>query len=98
MSFVQVIDYTSSKPDEIQRIHEEWTEATEGKRRAKRLVLAKHHDDPNSFSEFVFFDSYEDAVRNSELPETEEFARRLNDAIDGEPRYIDLDVVEEKTL
>jgi hypothetical protein len=98
MAFVQVIDYKSSKPDEIQRIHDEWAEATKGKRSAKRLVLAKHHDDPSSFCEIVFFDSYEDAMKNSKLPETEKFAKRLNDAIDGEPTYFDLDVVDEKTL
>jgi hypothetical protein len=98
MSFVQVIDYKSSKPDEIRRIHDEWAEATEGKRSARRLLLAKYHDDPNSYCEIVFFDSYEDAMRNSQLPETGEFAKRLNDAIDGEPTYFDLDVVDEKTL
>jgi quinol monooxygenase YgiN len=98
MSFVQVIDYKSSKPDEIHRIHDEWTEATKGKRRAKRLLLAKYHDDPSSFCEIVFFDSYEDAMKNSQLPETKEFAKRLKNAIDGEPTYFDLDVVEEKTL
>lgn len=98
MSFVQVIDYKSSKPDEIRRIHDEWTEATKRKRSAKRLLLAKYHDDPSSFCEIVFFDSYEDAMENSRLPETEEFAKRLGDAIDGEPTYVDLDVVEETTL
>jgi quinol monooxygenase YgiN len=98
MSFVQVIDYKSSKPEEIQRIHDEWTEATKGKRSAKRIMLAKYHDDPNSFCEIVFFDSYEDAMRNSKLPETQEFAKRLKNAIDGEPTYFDLDVVEEQTL
>jgi hypothetical protein len=46
----------------------------------------------------VFFDSDDDAMKNSQLPETKEFAKRLNDAIDGEPTYFDLDVVEEKTL
>jgi hypothetical protein len=98
MSFVQIIDYKSSKPDEIRRIHDEWAEATEGKRRAKRLMLANYHDDPSSFCEIVFFDSYDDAMRNSELEETKKFAKRLNDAIDGEPTYFDLDVVEEKAL
>ena len=98
MSFVQVIDYKTSRPDEVRRIHDEWEEATKGKRGAKRVVLAKYHDDPRSFCEIVFFDSHEDAMRNSALPETQRFAERLNEAIDGDPTYFDLDVVEEKAL
>lgn len=98
MGFVQVIDFETSDLDAVKRINDEWKNATEGKRTANRILYGKYRDGENRFCEMVFFDSYEDAMRNNELPETQEYARKLQDVIDGEPQFSDLDVVEEQAL
>lgn len=98
MAFVQVIDYETSNRDAVDRVHDEWKKATAGKRNAKRVLRGKYHDDPNRFCDIVFFDSYEDAMRNSDLPETQEFAKKLQSAVDGEPQYWNLDITEEEKL
>ena len=45
----------------------------------------------------VFFDSYESAMENSNLPETTEFAEKQMLLIDGPPTFYDLDVIQERT-
>lgn len=98
MAFIQVIDYKTSQPEEVKRVIDEWEEATKGKRTANRLLLTKYHDEPDRYCEIVFFDSYDEAMKNSELPETQEFAGRFSELVDGDTRYFDLDVVEERSL
>ncbi len=98
MTFIQVMDYATSKPDEMERVTEEWERATEGKRTATRIVRTKYRDDPNRYCDMVFFDSYESAMENSELPETQEYAKKEQDLVDGEITYLDLDVIEDKQL
>jgi hypothetical protein len=98
MSFVQLMEYQTKNPQDVQRLHEEWKQVTQGKRNARRLMLTQHHGEPDRFCELVFFDSYEDAMRNSELPETKEFAHKIQGAVDGDITYFDLDVVDEQSL
>ena len=98
MTFIQMMDYATSKPEEMQRVAEEWERATDGKRTARRIVRTRYRDDPNRYREMVFFDSYEAAMENSELPETQEYAKMEQDLVDGEITYVDLDVVEDRRL
>lgn len=96
--FVQLMEYQTSNPAEVKRVHDEWAQATQDTRRAKRLLLAKHHGNGNRFCELVFFDSYEDAMDNSRLAETQQFAERFREIVDGEITYLDLDVIDEQDL
>lgn len=98
MAFVQVIDFKSSKPEEVKRVHEEWEERTSGKRTARRVLSARYRDEPDRWCELVFFDSYDSAMQNSDLPETKEYAEKLREVIDGEPSYWNLDVDEDRAL
>ena len=42
----------------------------------------------------MFFDSYEEAMENSNLPVTQQFAAKMMALTDGEPTFHNLDVVE----
>lgn len=98
MTFIQAMDYATSKPQDVERVVEEWEKATEGKRTANRIVKTKYHDDPNRYRELVFFDSYEAAMENSELPETQDYAKKHQALVDGDITYFNLDVIEDKNL
>lgn len=98
MAFVQLIEYETSQPDEVKRTFDEWQQAAQDMRKAKRVVLTRHRDQENRFVTIVFFDSYEEAMENSNLEETQQYSRKVNDLIDGEPTYFDLDVIEDWTL
>lgn len=98
MTFIQMMDYTTSQPDEMERVGEEYERATEGKRTAKRIVRTRYRSDPNRYCDMVFFDSYEAAMENSELPETQAYAKKEQDLADGEITYVNLEVVDDRHL
>jgi len=91
--FVQIIEMTSSRFDEIDKLDREWHAATEGKRTLRHSVVARDRNNPNRYLVFAFFDSYEDAMKNSALPETSKFAEAIGAFVDGPPSFVDLDII-----
>ena len=98
MKFVQIIEFTTSRYDEIDKLMDEWMSATEGKRTPTHEISARDRDQPNTYLQIVEFPSYEDAQRNNELPETGDFAGRIGALCDGPPKFRNLDVVREERL
>ncbi|MFI0468480.1 DUF1059 domain-containing protein [Saccharopolyspora sp. 5N102] len=98
MNFVQLIEFKTGKKAELGRLVDEWEEATGGKRTAKRTVLTQDHEHPGTYYEFVEFPSYDEAMRNSRLPETDELSRKMRDLCDEEPTFHNLDVVRAERL
>lgn len=92
MAFIQIIEVTTTRLDEIQTLMDEWVTKTEGKRKAHRSTLTADRDRPNSYIEIVEFTSYEEAMANSNLPETGEFAEKLTKLCDAPPTFRNLDV------
>ena len=90
--FIQVIDFETDKIDEGRAAVEEYRAATQGRRTVKRGILAADRDRPGHYLNLVFFDSYEDAMKNSEMPETQELAGKLA-ALGGPMTFLNLDVV-----
>lgn len=97
MSFIQIIEVKSSKLDEIRALDEEWQKATEGKRTARRSIVTRDRKDPDLVRIIVFFDSYESAMENSNLPETQEFAAKWAELVDEPPTFLDLDVIDDRS-
>jgi hypothetical protein len=93
MAFVQIIEIKTSKFDEIQEIDRQWMAATEGKRKLRRQLVTRDRKDPNRYLLFAFFDSYEEAMENSALPETETFSAKYAALVDGPMTFHDLDVL-----
>lgn len=82
----------------MKRVEEEWERATEGKRTAQRIMRGRYRDDPSRYCDIVFFGSYEEAEKNSELPETQEFTEKQRKLVDGDITYFDLEVFEDEKL
>ena len=55
MAFIQIIEYRTSKPGEMQAVGDEWAQATEGKRKARRRVLCQDRDNDGRYFNIVFF-------------------------------------------
>ena len=96
MTFIQIIEATVTNADELRDLEDQWEKATEGKRTAGRRILTRDRDNPDRYFNIVFFDSYEAAMENSNLPETSDFAARFAKLIDGEPTFHNLDVVDDR--
>jgi quinol monooxygenase YgiN len=98
MPFVQIIEFTTSRFSEVEPLMEDWVAKTEGKRSASRSVITRDRARANTFVQVVEFPSYEAAMANSDLPETQQVAERLSALCDAPPAFRNLDLVREDTL
>jgi hypothetical protein len=97
MEFVQIIEFRTSKVDELTALEDEWRKASEGKRTLRRAITTHDRNDPNRYLVLAFFDSYESAMENSNLPETTEFGQKQAALLDGPMVFTDLDVIDDQT-
>ena len=93
MAFIQIIEYRTTRQDEIVGLLEEWLAATAGRRTASRGLICADRDRPETYVEIIEFPSYEEAMRNSELPETTAVAEKFAKLCDEGPTFRNLDVV-----
>ena len=93
MSFIQIIDFESSNYDEMQAAVDEFRKATEGQRTTARARTGKDRDRENHYVTIVEFPSYEEAMRNNDLPETAALAEKMQKLASGPPTFLNLDVV-----
>ena len=96
MAFMQIIEFRTSDVDAVRKVDDEWRRATEGKRTVRRELVARDRNDPERYFALVFFDSYESAMENSALPETQAVAEQYSKMSDGPPVFYDLDVLEDR--
>jgi hypothetical protein len=78
-------------------LEEEWRAATEGKRTLRRSIVARDRNDSNHYVILAFFDDYESAMVNSNLPETNEFGQKQQSILDAPMAFTDLDVLDDRT-
>jgi quinol monooxygenase YgiN len=94
MSFIQIIEYETERPDEIMALDREFEEAGMPTR-ISHMHLTKDRENPNGYVTIVEFPSYEEAMANSKSPETQQFAARMTELCTGPPRFVNLDVLRE---
>jgi hypothetical protein len=92
MSFIQIIEYETDRPDEIKALADarmaQMPEAPPG----FRLVVTQDRDKPNRYLTIVEFPSYEVAMENSAQPDTDAFAKEFAALCTSGPHYYNLDV------
>ncbi len=97
MEFIQIMEATTSDPEAMFAADREWEGATEGKRTARRSIVTRDRNNPNRYVIVVFFDSYESAMENSALPETQALAGEMAAALDAPMVFHDLDVLQDRS-
>jgi hypothetical protein len=97
MSFIQIIQFQTSRFDEGEQYVEEYRKATEGKRTTKRVRVCQDRENRGRYFTIAEFDSYEDAMRNSEMPETTKLSEQLGSLSDGPPTFYNLEVVRDES-
>jgi quinol monooxygenase YgiN len=95
MRFIQIIEFTTSRVDELNALLDQWLDQTQGQRTATRGVQTRDRDRANTYVQIVEFSSHEQAMVNSDLPETTAFAARMAELCDGPPTFRNLDVTRE---
>lgn len=93
MTFIQVIDYQTDRGSEIEALLDEWRDSTEGRRSTANSVTSRDREHPDHYVTIVEFPSYEEAMENSSLPETQQFASRMAALCTGAPQFVNLDEI-----
>jgi hypothetical protein len=91
--FIQIIEFTTTRFDEGEKLVQEYRAATEGRRTTIRGMSCNSRDEENRYFTIVEFPSYEAAMKNSELPETQKLSEGLSKLGEGPPVFHNLDVV-----
>jgi len=91
--FVQIIEFDTSRVDELKALSEEMRADRQGGASVRGTITADR-DRPGHYITIAEFDSYDEAMRNSNDPQTQEFAARMAELCDGPPRFHNLGVVE----
>ncbi|WP_405971452.1 hypothetical protein OG496_16980 [Streptomyces sp. NBC_00988] len=93
--FVQIVDFETDRFDEMQAVAEEADKRMAGRAGGPthRLVL-RDRNNPGHVLVVIEFDSYEDAMRNSQEPETGKMAEQMAALCTRPPSFTDCDVLD----
>lgn len=94
MAFVQIIQYRTSRADEVRALAEEMRSQQGGDIKPVRVTACKDRDRADQYVTVAEFASYEEAMANSSSPATSRFAARMAELCDGQPTFLNLDVVD----
>ncbi len=94
MSFVQIIEYQTSKFDECKAVVDKYRASSETAS-TRRGTMTKDRDRPNTYVTIVEFESYEAAQENSNRPETTAMSQEMMALCDGPPKFLNLDVLDQ---
>lgn len=98
MTFVQIIDCKTTRYDDLDRLMDTWVEQTKGKRTATHSMVGKDRSADDHYIEIIEFPSYEEAMRNSHLPETDRTFQEMVALCDEMPNFTDVDVLRDEQL
>ncbi len=90
--FIQIIEYKTSRIDEVDKMLDEFVNSTQGKRTTSRVSSTADRDQPNTYVDIVEFPSYDAAQKNNELPEVQRISEQMAKLTDGAPIFRNLDV------
>ena len=91
--FVQVIEYRTSRQDEIDAFMQDWR-VRHPEMGPRRVTVCQDRTTSGSYVSIIEFASYVEAMRNNEDPATREFSRFMMSVCDGPPVFHDLDVLQ----
>ncbi|HEV2890163.1 MAG TPA: hypothetical protein VGX28_07270 [Frankiaceae bacterium] len=98
MAFIQIVEYTTSKPDEVRALSERMRAERQGNGTVRRVSVGADREQVGRFFVIAEFDSYESAMENSDDPATQEMSAALGALMDAPPRFYNLDVVDQETF
>lgn len=96
MEFVQVIEVTTTKYDELKAVGDEFVQQrrTSGGPKPKNIAHLRDRDNPNTYRIVAWFASLEEAMENSGREDTTQMAQRMA-ALCDERTFRNFDVIYE---
>lgn len=90
--FVQIIEWSTSRLEEVQALQDEWRDRFP-EMGPSRVTVCADRKRLGTYLTIVEFASYEQAMENSAHPATHEFSQRMAELCDGPAVFHDLDVM-----
>lgn len=90
--FVQIMEIKTSRIDEVEAFAKKMDEDRGDSLLARRAIVTADRDRPGTYLVLVEFDSYEEAMKNSNDPATAKSSEQLAALLDGPPKFYNLDV------
>ena len=95
--FIQLIEGHTDDLDALNDLDKEWETAADDRHTVRRSIITTEHGDRTHFVVLAFFDSYESAMENSRLPETDAMAAKFASLV-KDLGYRDLDVLDDRKM
>ncbi|WP_306432424.1 ester cyclase [Streptomyces sp. A1136] len=93
-----MIDYETKRFEEMNALIDRWAEQASGRRTVTHTMIGRDRDAKTHYVDLVEFPSYEEAMRNSQLPETDRMFQEMVALCEGMPKFMNLDVVRDEYL
>lgn len=99
MKFAQIIDFETERIDDLDALMEQRRADMTGRPGGptSRLLL-RDRDNPHRYLSVIHFDSYAEAMRNSEDPATTEMAGQIAALCTRPPSFTDCDLLAQEDL
>ncbi|MCX4880013.1 hypothetical protein [Streptomyces sp. NBC_00847] len=95
MKFVQIVDFETDRIEDMQTLSEEMEKKFAGRSGGPTHQLVLHdRNKPGRYLVVIEFNSYEEAMRNSNDPETTKMAERMAALCTRPPSFTDCDVLD----
>jgi quinol monooxygenase YgiN len=91
--FIQLIEVSTDRFADLEALHEQWREETEGERTVLQEWICRDRDRPDTYVIMVEFPSHEAAQVNNDLPATGRIAEGMAELATGAPTFRNLDLV-----
>jgi hypothetical protein len=90
--FIQIMEFTTDDIEAVERFATDMEKERGDKLLATRSVVCEDRDKPGTYLVLVEFESYGEAMKNSDDPETDKYASQLVAMLDGAPSFRNLNV------
>jgi hypothetical protein len=100
VKFAQIIDFETDRMDEMResmRQFEQQAASEDRDVKPTRRMLLQDRDRPNHYLVVVEFDSYEEAMKNSERADTTALAEKMG-AMTTSRKFVNCDVLDSKDI
>lgn len=97
-AFLQLIEYRTDHPEEMEKILQRWLAAIGSHRTARWYITTVDRDRPGTYLQLVEFPSHAAAASNSDHPATATFAAELRAVCTDDLVFRNLDVIEHAHL
>jgi quinol monooxygenase YgiN len=93
MGYVQIIEFKTTRFDEFEALHEKWLAETDGVRTTLSEHTCRDRDQPDTYVLIVEFPSYEEAMKNNDLPATARIAEGMAALADAPLTFRNFDLI-----